>query len=95
MSTNAIHARLARIARDELKQQYASVEDQADAMAAAVMTELGLHQFFGVAEADGYQHEETFLNPTEAAEVVVDHVHDGRAGSYVITAWATGWERAE
>ena len=40
MSNNAIHDRIATIARQEFAQLYASVEDQAEAMAAAVMTGL-------------------------------------------------------
>lgn len=35
-----LHARLARIARDELKNAYASREDAAEAMAAAIINEL-------------------------------------------------------
>ena len=34
------HERLARIARNILRENYVSVEDQADALAAAIMTEL-------------------------------------------------------
>jgi hypothetical protein len=37
---NVIHERIARIARQELSQRYASVDDQADAMAAAILTGL-------------------------------------------------------
>lgn len=37
-----LHERVARIARDVLRQRFASIEDQADAMAAAMITELGL-----------------------------------------------------
>jgi hypothetical protein len=40
MSANTIHERIARIARDELDQLYVSKDDQAQAMAAAVMTGL-------------------------------------------------------
>ena len=38
----ALHERIARIARQEFSQLYASVDDQAEAMAAALITELGL-----------------------------------------------------
>jgi hypothetical protein len=37
-----LHERVARIARDILKERFASIEDQADAIAAAIITELGL-----------------------------------------------------
>jgi predicted nucleic acid-binding protein len=40
VSADVIHARIARIARQEFAQRYDSVEDQADAMAAAIMTGL-------------------------------------------------------
>ena len=36
----ALHERIARIARQEFSQLYASVEDRADAMAAAILTGL-------------------------------------------------------
>lgn len=37
-----IHDRLARIARDILRERFVSIEDQADAMAAAIITESNL-----------------------------------------------------
>lgn len=37
-----LHERVARIARNVLRERFASIEDQADAMAAAMITELGL-----------------------------------------------------
>jgi hypothetical protein len=40
MMNSALHDRIARIARDILKERFTSIEDQADAMAAAIITEL-------------------------------------------------------
>jgi hypothetical protein len=37
---SALHDRIARIARDILKERFASIPDQADAMAAAIITGL-------------------------------------------------------
>jgi hypothetical protein len=37
-----IHNRLARVARDVLRERFVSIEDRADAMAAAIITEPGL-----------------------------------------------------
>lgn len=37
---SALHDRIARIARDVLRQRFASIPDQADALAAAIITEL-------------------------------------------------------
>jgi hypothetical protein len=39
---DALHDRVARIAREILRERFVSIEDQADAMAAAMITELGL-----------------------------------------------------
>lgn len=37
-----LHDRVKRVALDVLRERFASIEDQADAMAAAMITELGL-----------------------------------------------------
>jgi hypothetical protein len=42
MPNSVTHDRISRIARDVLRERFASVEDEADAVAAAIITELGL-----------------------------------------------------
>ena len=86
----ALHERIARIARQEFSQLYASVDDQAEAMAAALITELGLTE-------ERFNYEEQEVTAVMGGEGVM--CYGGQTirslGWRTKTRIVSPWERAE
>lgn len=89
------HDRIARIARQVLHERFASIDDQSDALAAAIITGLGLTQFWAVNSGDGYQGDTVREHWDEARDDLAETIAAGDDDAYMVTAWFTGWERAE
>lgn len=87
------HDRLARIARDVLRENFASIEDQADAMAAAIITELGITQEWGIhldanELTETHDHWKPWGNePSEDIKARLDAFPDRSFGYRLVTSW--------
>lgn len=90
------HDRLARIARSVLHERFVSVEDQADAIAAAVITE-GLRPQWGASDPgldDPFNEPAGWYESSDDcdAEAEARSLRDSFGGELFIR-YATGWER--